>query len=187
MAITEQFCKIIRERSAEHISAGKLLYENGLYGQYISVLRQELDSLVRVVFLLSKDLNMREHFINQTLNNIKWTQPNSRNIITDRQMVNLTNRLNGWTNSVYRLGCAFIHLSPLADYKNENPFLQLTDSKVVDIKQHLHQYHEFNLSNDLNMATIIPYLPKVLEKIAGNLECYIEDLENYVINDIGSL
>jgi hypothetical protein len=187
MTATEQFCKITRERSAEHCSAGKLLFENGFYGQFISLLRQELDSLIRVVFLLSKDLNTREHFINQTLNNVKWTQPNSRAIITDKQMVDLTDSLNGWTNSVYKLGCAFIHLSPLADYKNGNPFQQLTAIEVIDIKQHLHQYHEFNLSNELNMVVIIPYLPKVLEKVAGNLKCYIEDLENGIIMNMAHI
>ncbi len=60
---------------------------------------------------------MRQHFINQTLRNERWTHPNSKKIVTDRQMVDLTDKLHGWTNSVYKLGCAFIHLSPLADYK----------------------------------------------------------------------
>ena len=57
MTETEQFCRILRERSVENISSGQLLFNNRLYGQLISVLRQELDSLVRSVFLLSKDIN----------------------------------------------------------------------------------------------------------------------------------
>ncbi|GAB2793878.1 hypothetical protein GCM10027275_43570 [Rhabdobacter roseus] len=56
MTETEQFCQILRERSAENVSAGRLLFQNRLFGQLISVLRQELDSLVRAVFLLSNDL-----------------------------------------------------------------------------------------------------------------------------------
>jgi hypothetical protein len=184
MTSTEQFCQILRERSAEHLSAGRLLYSNKLFGQIISILRQELDSLVRTVFLLSKDLNIRGHFISQTLQNTKWTLPNSRTVVTDRQMVDLTDTLHGWTNSVYKLGCAFIHLSPLVDYKNGNPFQQLTHSEITDIKQHLHNYHGFNLTDDLNMTTISPYLLKVLDKVSSNLECYIEYLEH---NRVGSL
>lgn len=178
MTPTEQFCRILRERSTEHLTAGRLLFTNSLYGQFISVLRQELDSMVRTIFLLDKDLATRRHFIEQTLQNVKWTLPNSRSTIRDRQMVDLTDTLHGWTNSVYNFGCAFIHLSPMADYRNENPFQQLTQNEINDIKQHLHDYHGFSLANDLNIVTITPYLLKILDKIAGNLECYIVSLEN---------
>ncbi|QFG52962.1 hypothetical protein [Chryseobacterium sp.] len=187
MTETEQFCQILRERSAENVSAGRLLFQNRLYGQLISVLRQELDSLVRAVFLLSKDLSTRQHFITQTLQNTKWTLPNSRTVVTDRNMVDLTDRLHGWTNSVYKLGCAFIHLSPMADYRNSNPFQQLDQTEIIDIKQHLHNYHGFHLNDDLNMDTVSPYLLRVLDKVSSNLECYIEYLENNQVSSIQTL
>jgi hypothetical protein len=177
MTPTEQFCRILRERSAEHLSAGRLLFTNGLYGQVVSILRQELDSMVRVIFLLNQSLISRQHFISQTLQNEKWTIANSRNTITDRQMVNLADNLHGWTNSVYKLGCAFIHLSPMSDYRNENPFQQLTPVEVNDIIQHLHSYHSFPLTNSLSMNTVSPYLLRVLDKVSSNLEYYIQYLE----------
>ena len=169
------------------MSAGQLLFTNGHFGQLVSILRQELDSLVRTVYLLSKDLNTRQHLIDQTLQNIKWTLPNSKTVVTDRQMVDLTERLHGWTNSVYKLGCAFIHLSPLADYKNTNPFEQLTQFEVASIKQHLHNYHGFPLILPLNMDTISPYLFKVLEKVSSNLEYYIVNLESGKSVSVNSL
>jgi len=184
MTDTEKFCQILKERSNEHISAGKLLFDNGHFGQLIAILRQELDSLMRVVFLLSKDLATRQHFISQTLQNVKWTLPNSKTVVTDRQMVELTKELYGWTNSVYKLGCAFIHLSPMADYKNNNPFQQLKQDEINDIKQHLHSYHGFSLFELLNMETVSPYLFKVLEKVTGNLGCYIDDLEGNKVETI---
>lgn len=99
-------------------------------------------------------------------------------------MVNLANTLLGWTNSVYKLGCAFIHLSPLVDYRNGNPFQQLSQNEVDDIIQHLHNYHSFDLTNELNMDTISPYLLRVLDKVASNLECYIMHLENEGVDNI---
>lgn len=178
MTPTDQFCRILRERSAEHNSAGQLLFANGLYGQVVAILRQELDSMVRVMFLLNQTLPIRRHFIGQTLQNIKWTLPNSRTQVTDRSMVDLSNSLYGWANSVYKLGCAFIHLSPMADYKNVNPFQQLSGMELADIKLHLHHYHGFPLTADLNMDTVNPYLLKVLDKVSSNLEFYIEGLAN---------
>jgi len=78
MTPLKQFCRILRERSAEHTSAGQLLFTNGHYGQVVAILRQELDSMVRVMFLLNQSLSDRRHFIGQTLQNTKWTLPNSR-------------------------------------------------------------------------------------------------------------
>ncbi len=46
------FCRQVRSRSAEHRAAMHAL--RALPGQMVSVLRQELDSLVRVVFLLAQ-------------------------------------------------------------------------------------------------------------------------------------
>jgi hypothetical protein len=102
-------------------------------------------------------------------------------------MVDLTDKLHGWTNSVYRLGCAFIHLTPMADYKNSNPFQQLTQTEINDIKQHLHSYHGFPLSESLSMETVSPFLLKVLDKVSGNLGCYIDDLENNKVNRTQSI
>jgi hypothetical protein len=51
MENTGRFCKIIRQRSQENKQAIGLLSRIGLTGQVMSVLRQELDSMVRVIFL----------------------------------------------------------------------------------------------------------------------------------------
>ncbi|CAM4034063.1 hypothetical protein FLSI110296_10470 [Flavobacterium sinopsychrotolerans] len=87
-----KFCRLLRERSNEHRKAINLMLLNELYGQTISFLRQELDSMVRVIFLIEQsDFSIGEHFVEQTLSNAKWTLPNSRTIVTDRQMVELSN------------------------------------------------------------------------------------------------
>ncbi|MES2284104.1 MAG: hypothetical protein V4547_00365 [Bacteroidota bacterium] len=185
MTNKEQFCRIVRERSKEHKKAVNLMLQNGLYGQAISILRQELDSMVRVIFLLEEaDLSVRSHFIGQTLKNKKWTLPNSRTIITDRHMVEIADFMFGWTQSVYRLGCAFIHLSPMNDYKNENPFLQLTQEEKDEVREHLNNYHSFPLTNDLTMQTVSPYLQRVFTKVSDNLEYYIGGLENDRVGDL---
>lgn len=176
MTPTAQFCRILRDRSAEHRTAARLLFTQGLYGQVIAILRQELDSMVRTIFLVSLSPSNKLHYINQTLNNEKWTLAGTKTQITDRQMVDFANTLHGWTKSVYKLGCAFIHLSAMADYNYNNPFLQLPSNEQQDIQQHLHNYHSFPLSDNLSVATVGPYLLKVLQKISDNLEYEIQKL-----------
>lgn len=142
----------------------------------IAILRQELDSMVRAIFLVTQSPNNRMHYINQTLNNEKWTLPGTRSQITDRQMVDFANTLYGWTRSVYKLGCAFIHLSVMADYNHVNPFSQLPISEQQDVKQHLHDYHQFPLTERLSVDTVGPYLLRVLDKVSSNLDYEIQKL-----------
>lgn len=176
---TELFCDIVCKRSEEHTKAFALMMQNDLYGQAMSILRQELDTLVRVMFLLSQNVDDREHLISQTLNGRKWKHPNSNRLITDREMVELSNNLYGWTSYVYKLGCAFIHLSIMAYYKNLNPFSLLTFEDNLNIQFFLHQYHNFPLDAELNMETVIPYLDKVFDKVSSHVVYYADKLRQY--------
>jgi hypothetical protein len=177
-----KFCSIVRGRSEEHRTTIYLLSSHQLTSQVVSILRQELDSMVRVIFLLSQNLEERNHLIALTLTDKKW-RLQSNAIVTDRQMVDLSDNLNGWTKSVYKFGCAFIHLSPFHDYHTTNPFLLLNVEEINAIKGHLNWYHDFSLSDELSINSIAPLLPNVFNKIADNLEYYIQKLEQGEIID----
>lgn len=167
----------MRNRSIEHRQAVEVLSSHGLFGQVFCVLRQELDSMIRAIYLLTiVDLEERNELIRQTLSGQKWKR--GRRNITDRDMVDIADKLNGWTKSVYKFGCSYIHLSVLHDYFTENPFSHLDNDEVNDIIVHLNYYHAFPLTSELCMTSLTPYLPCVFNKISANLECYIRDLEN---------
>jgi hypothetical protein len=159
------------------MAAARLLCPHGLYGPMMAILRQELDSMVKMIFLVTQSQSKRQHYINQALSNEKWTLPGTKTQITDRQMVDFANTINGWERSAYKLGCAFIHLSAMSDYNHTNPFLQLPLDEQRDIKQHLNNYHGFPLTYNLSVETVGPYLLKVLEKISSNLEYEIQKLQ----------
>ena len=93
-------------------------------------------------------------------------------------MVDLSQKLIGWTQSVYKFGCAFIHLLSFHDYANNDPLRQLPPSEQNDIIQHCRHYHGGPMSENPTFADLVPYIPRVLEKIASNLEYYVEELEN---------
>lgn len=173
----EKFCEIIRSRSNEHKSAIDLLYNAILTGSILSILRQELDSMVRVIFLLNQSLYERIHLINSTLNGQKWKLLNNQQV-TDKQMVDLASNLNGWEKYVYKFGCAFIHLSSFHDYSFNNPFENLTQEEADSVKNYLNSYHNFPLENELTVESVFDYLPMVFNKIRSNLEYYLVSLEN---------
>lgn len=168
----DKFRELIKQRSEEHEKAIMLLSGSDLTGQIMSILRQELDSMIRVIFLSHQSLSEKNHLINQTLSDEPWRYKGTNTKVTDRDMVNLSNRIiDGWVNAVYTFGCAFIHLSSFHDYATNDPFLKMKPSDIAVIKGFLNNYHNFPMTEELNMKSIRPYLPLVFKKIKGNLVC----------------
>jgi len=102
------FCRQVRNRSRENREALALLHRSALTGNVLAVLRQELDSMVRCVFLLSvSDRLYRKRLLEDSVSGLLWRTENGRRKITDRDMVDLTSKLHGWTQNVYAFGCGF--------------------------------------------------------------------------------
>jgi len=172
----ETFCRHVRARSAENRQA--MLVLRALPGQMAAVLRQELDSLVRVVFLLAQDdRSYRQRLIGDSLSGMRWHRRESKQPATDRGMVNLTDRLHGWTKSVYAFGCAFIHLSNLHDYAARDPLAVITEPERKATLDHLRYYYGGPNGAFPGFSDVVPYLPMVFTKIADNLECYVKQIE----------
>jgi hypothetical protein len=172
------FCRQIRERSNENRMAMNLLYSAHIPSQLISILRQELDSMVRVIYLLSiSDMAYRDNLIRDSVEGRKWREKGSNKSITDREMVDLANKLQGWTESVYRFGCAFIHLSNFHDHKKRDPMGMISAEEKESLLEHMRAYHGGPLIPNPKFTDLIPFLPMVFHKIADNLECYIKSLE----------
>lgn len=174
-----RYCEILRKRSAEHSEAMSRVHD--LPGIMVSILRQELDSMVRVIYLLSVgDIIETKRLITQTLDGEVWTvltEKGKFKKVTDRDMVDLSNKFQGWTLSVYKFGCAFIHLSRFHDYSISNPFNTLRHKEQADILQHLRYYHGGPQSEHPGFEELASYFPRVFEKIKSNLGYYIKELE----------
>lgn len=173
---TAVFCRQVRARSAEHRQAMRAV--RALPGQMVSILRQELDSLVRVIFLLAqKDRGHRNRLIQASVSGENWTGKGFRRRVTDREMVDLADKLHHWTKSAYTFGCAFIHLSNLHDYRTRDPLSQIPKEERDAILGHLRYYHGGPCQPSPTFDDIVPLLPSVFTKIADNLECYLKQLE----------
>jgi hypothetical protein len=177
MSDVQVFCRQIRARTAEHREAMRAVA--ALPGQMFSILRQELDSLVRVIFLLGQqDHDYRNQLINAAVEGRRWNTRGARRHVTDKEMVELAQRLHGWTQSVYKFGCAFIHLSSMHDYRTRDPLKDISDEERNAVLGHLRYYHGSPHQLNPTFQDIVPYLPNVFEKIASNLEYYLTQLED---------
>jgi hypothetical protein len=181
------FCQQVRRRSREHVQAISLLEMGDLLSPVMAILRQEIDSLIRVIYLLTRDENDRNRLILASVSGERWTHSRGHGLITDREMVDISNKLNGWTQSVYKYGCAFVHLSNFHDYDTQDPLSKLTIKERNNILKHMRHYHHGPSSDHPTISDILPLLPQVLRKISANLDYYLKALEadsNLNVEDI---
>lgn len=182
-----KFCEIVRKRSAEHAAA--MMRVEDLPAIMASILRQELDSLIRTFYLLSNDnIEDRNELASQLLKGEKWTSVTAKGknkAVTDKDMLNLLNKLFGWSGLVYKFGCAFIHFSNFHDYSENNPFENIGDDEKRDILVYLREYHGGPKTDSPTFNELASYFPKVFTKISENLEYYLKVIEaNEISNDI---
>ena len=169
------FCNIVKNRSEENSKAINLLISKKLYSTAVSVLRFELDSMIRVLYLLSCAPYNREHHLQQFFQDQRW-EKNGKHV-TDRLMLNKAINLHGWASKVYDFACAFIHLSYYHDYFNDDPFSRMDKKDLEIIKNYMIEFHEFQKQEIITFNSLKPYMSNIFQKINGNLKCYIENLE----------
>lgn len=173
------FCRQVRNRSLENKKAIQLLHHNALTGNIMSVLRQELDSMIRCIFLLSlPDPEYREQLIHDAVDGKAWRTKDRKRKVMDRDLVELSSRLHGWTQNVYAFGCGFIHLSAFHDYSARDPLELLSAEEHHNVAHYLRYYHGVGMNQNTKFSDVAHILPAVFEKISTNLECYLRDLES---------
>jgi hypothetical protein len=146
MDALNSFCRQVRSRSAEHAKAMRLLEAHQLPGIMASLLRQELDSMIRVIYLLATtDMSERRRLIEASVAGEEWkhaSKNGKEKYIRDAEMKELANKLHNWTKNVYKFGCNFIHLSSCHDYNDRDPFVNLPAETQREIIDYLRCYHE---------------------------------------------
>lgn len=176
------FCRQVRARSREHKEAMNVASQEGWLSIVMSILRQELDSMVRVIFLLSlSEPAERQRLLSSAVSGRDWELPTPKGKlrkVTDREMVERAQGFHGWVRNVYLFGCSFIHLSDRHDYLARDPFRALPLAERDWIAQYLRLYHGGEASSDSTFREISAYAPRVLSKISSNLELYLVRLEN---------
>ena len=73
--------------------------------------------------------------------------------VTDRDMVDLSCGIHGWTKNVYAFGCGFIHLSAFHDYSDRDPLDSLTPEDRRDIAHNLNYYHGVAMDHTTKLKT----------------------------------
>lgn len=136
------------------------------------------ESLMRVIFLLSQaDRQYRNRLIKDSVAGRPWHRRYSRQLVTDREMTELTDTRHGWTKSVYAFGCTFMQLAECHNHDGQDPLDQLTEAERYSILKHLRYYHGGASRPSPRFSDLVPLLPRAFVCFADCLECCLKHLE----------
>lgn len=185
MDIAQRFLSQVKDRSAENVASFHLLHENGNYSVCIGLLRQELDSLLRLCYLWRPETTADDavELMQDSVQGKKWAYRNEKGktvVLRDADMLSFAAFLGGWEQVVYAFGCKAIHLSDLHAYKNHDPLASASAEVRDEVIGYLKSYHGYH-KQTISMADLYYFLPNVMQKLADNVEFYLEELgERYV-------
>lgn len=141
-----------------------------------SLLRMELDSMIRVIYLL-RTPDARKRIL------ASCVAGKGFGAIRDRQMVDAALAQNPWADAVYKFGNRFVHLTDAHDYAEVDPFqtYEYRDEVITFLnKQHRGKVPGRPLGDNSTFHDIAAYAPHVLDKITSNLCGYLDDLRAVV-------
>ncbi len=172
----DTFCRMIGARSREHHEAMRVALDNGWFAIAGSVLRMELDSMIRVIWLL-RHPDTREQILASCVAGEGFKV--GRTPIRDGAMAADAANVNDWVQSVYRFGNTFVHLTNAHDYAVLDPFQAYEHrGEVIEFLNHYHRDKVPGgpVDDSFTLRDLAAYAPYVLEKITSNLDIHVRDL-----------
>jgi hypothetical protein len=171
---SDVFCRAVEARSKEHREAMNVAMRHGWWAIVGSLLRMQLDSMVRVIYLLHRPAE-RDRILTSCVAGEGFKHDRHR--IPDRDMIAVAD--NAWVRAVYEFGNKFVHLTDAHDYAELDPF-PAYEHKGEVIK-YLSQFHRGKVPGQLSedgstLRDIAAYATHVLDKVTSNLCAYVGDL-----------
>lgn len=172
----DMFFKIVLDRSNENKKALDILVGEQCYALVGSIIRMELDSLIRVYYFNNSKPERQEEMLKKFFDGDRWAP-------TDRRMIENMPHSLGWARHIYDFCCAFIHLSPYHDWATSSDIPNLTREKrksiVSEIREQQNDVWGYDTSlvieENFGFEDLILFAPHIFKKLKANLECEINN------------
>ncbi|MDG9674675.1 hypothetical protein [Micromonospora sp. DH14] len=174
------FARATEARSAEHRQIINIAVENKWWSVTGSLLRMELDSLIRVNYLRTHPHD-RSQILSACVAGLGFGIPRHDGVGVRRIRDTVMVPSGGWERRVYDFGNRFVHLTEAHNHTERDPFMALPEDERKVIVEYLDHYHRGKsgvaiLSVDSAFGDVALYAPHVLEKIADNTRYSLEEV-----------
>jgi hypothetical protein len=175
----DEYKKLILQRLDENRKSFDLLYGIKHYGNCISIMCQELEQVVKLLFLLNSSKNDQIQFIKASINNQKWFFTNKefkKEYIAEDVFTKYSETLEGWDRSIYEFGLSFGHMANTFNYGTRDPIKSIGENDKEKIHNYIIEYHNKDFPKNYDLESLIKELPTILNRISVNLQSYMNRL-----------
>lgn len=183
----ERFCRQVETRSNEFQKVMPILIEHRAWIVAGSVLRMQVESVSRAVFLLNDSLDDRKRRVERSFDeDMDGKFPNlppKSGAVPDTAMANLADEkvpgLQKSALSIYKLGCKLVHLSGAHDYEHSDPYQDLpVDARREMILEPLFRvWDSGGITTESTFAEVMEYAsPRALHKLTELVDVTVKRL-----------
>jgi hypothetical protein len=161
----EQLNTIVEKRLSENWKSFRILYKLKHYDNCISIMCQELDQYIKLLYILKQPYDKKEHLINCSINSKKWD-------VLDQDIDLFAKGLTGWDLAIYEFRNVFNKLTINYNYLLRDPLNGINESDKESIFKYINEYHDSEFKRNYSLAELIPVLPMIFNRITDNIKCY---------------
>jgi hypothetical protein len=175
----DEYKRIISQRLGENWKSFKILFGLKHYGNCISIMCQELDQIISLLFLLNRNQYEKEHLVRLSINSQKWFFLNGDNkkvYITEKEIINYADSLQGWEKGIYEFGLSFQCLSKNFNYLLRDPMKSMSENERRQISDYIKEYHNTVFNDNFSLDDLIPLLEDIFKTITSNLLIYMDKI-----------
>jgi len=175
----EEYKNLVTHRLDENLKSFNLLYGMKHYGNCISIMCQELDQIIRVLYLRNSSKIEQQQLMYCTITNHKWfivNRENKKEYITDEVLLRFTKTLTGWDQNIYEFGFSFKNLTNNYNYGSRDPIKSMSAADRAKLEKYISEYHVHDFKKDFTLDDLIPVLPMIIDEISAKLKSYIEKI-----------
>ena len=172
-----QFKKLINKRLEENSKSFSILFGLSHYGNCISIMCQELDQYFRLLFLLKQPQHVRDHLINNSINDQKWYITDSKNkkeYITEATIEEFAKGLKGWESDIFEFRNIFYKITNNFNYILKDPIKGLNESERDLIFKYIKEHHDQSFEKNYTIKELVPVLPMIFLRISNSMKEYFK-------------
>jgi hypothetical protein len=174
-----EYKQLINHRLEENWKSFKILFNMKHYGNCISIMCQELDQMISILFILNRNEYEQNHLINLSANSHKWyflDGENKKNYIVEKDLIEYADTFVGWEKSIYEFGLSFHKLSINYNYLLKDPILGMSDIEKKHISDYIKEYHDSNFNNEFGIQELVPFLENIFTSITQRIGTFLDKL-----------
>ena len=161
----DQLKSIVEKRLSENWKSFRILYKLKHYDNCISIMCQELDQYIKLLYIIKQPYNKKEELINCSINSKKWD-------VLDKDIDLFAKSLTGWDLSIYEFRNIFNKLTINYNYLLRDPLNGINESEKETIYKYINEYHDKEFVRNYSLAELVPVLPRIFDSISDNIKVF---------------